>query len=157
MYNRIVVPLDGSELAECVLPHVDTIASGCGVREVTLVRVVPPVTLAPSDAMEGVYLNEKQLRQIEESMKNAAKTYLTETESKLKWPNVKLRSEVLEGPVADTLTDYANQNKPDLIIIATHGRGGISRWVYGSVADRILRSVCVPVLMVRAPGCMPGV
>jgi nucleotide-binding universal stress UspA family protein len=45
----------------------------------------------------------------------------------------------------------------DLIIIATHGRSGVSRWVWGSVADRILRSSCVPVLMVRAPGCVPGI
>jgi len=45
----------------------------------------------------------------------------------------------------------------DLIVIATHGRSGVSRWVWGSVADRILRSACVPVLMVRAPGCFPGI
>ncbi|MBI2829680.1 MAG: universal stress protein [Chloroflexi bacterium] len=157
MYNRIVVPLDGSQLAECVLSHVETIAAGCGVREVILVRVVPPVVIAPSDAMEGVYINDKLLREIEESAMKTATTYLAEVESRLKWPNVKVRTQILQGPVADTLTDYVNKDKPDLIIIATHGRGGISRWVYGSVADRLLRSVCAPVLMVRAPGCMPGV
>ena len=43
------------------------------------------------------------------------------------------------------------------LVIATHGRSGVSRWVWGSVADRILRSACVPVLMVRAPGCVPGI
>ena len=49
------------------------------------------------------------------------------------------------------------KNEVDLIAISTHGRSGISRWVWGSVADRVLRSACVPVLMVRAPGCVPGV
>jgi nucleotide-binding universal stress UspA family protein len=53
------------------------------------------------------------------------------------------------------LADYATQNGVDLIIIASHGRSGVSRWVLGSVADRIVRNSCVPVMMVRAPGCEP--
>ena len=65
--------------------------------------------------------------------------------------------EVLEGSVAETLAAWAEQNDVDLIIIASHGRSGVSRWVMGSVADRILRSVCVPVMMIRAPGCTPGI
>ncbi len=59
------------------------------------------------------------------------------------------------GGVAEGIADYATKNDADLIIMATHGRSGISRWVLGSVADRVLRSSCVPVLMVRAPGCEP--
>ena len=55
------------------------------------------------------------------------------------------------------IAEYATKNEIDLIVIATHGRSGVSRWVWGSVADRILRSACVPVMMVRAPGCVPGV
>jgi nucleotide-binding universal stress UspA family protein len=55
------------------------------------------------------------------------------------------------------IADYAEKHGLDLIMIATHGRSGISRWVYGSVADRVLCSACVPVLMVRAPGCTPGI
>jgi nucleotide-binding universal stress UspA family protein len=61
------------------------------------------------------------------------------------------------GKVAESIADYATKNGVDLIIIATHGRSGVSRWVWGSVADRVLRSACVPVLMVRAPGCVPGI
>jgi len=52
---------------------------------------------------------------------------------------------------------YANKNGFELIIIATHGRSGLTRWVLGSVADRVLRSACVPVLMIRAPGCEPSI
>jgi nucleotide-binding universal stress UspA family protein len=55
------------------------------------------------------------------------------------------------------IADYASKNDVDLIIIATHGRSGVSRWVWGSVADHILRSACVPVLMIRAPGCVAGI
>jgi len=56
------------------------------------------------------------------------------------------------GSVADSLVDFAEAGGIDLIVIATHGRSGVSRWVRGSVADRVLRASRVPVLMVRAPG-----
>ena len=68
-----------------------------------------------------------------------------------------LSYEILEGKVADTLSHWAEKNEVDLIVIASHGRSGVSRWVMGSVADRVLRSACVPVLMIRAPGCAPGI
>ena len=58
------------------------------------------------------------------------------------------------GSVADKLIDYAEANEVDMILMATHGRSGVSRWVRGSIADRILRASRVPVLMVRAPGTM---
>ena len=61
---------------------------------------------------------------------------------------------VLVGPVADKLVDYVDANEIDLVLIATHGRSGISRWVRGSIADRVLRSARAPVLMVRAAGSM---
>ena len=66
-----------------------------------------------------------------------------------------MRSEVVTGRAADNLADFAAKNEVDLIIIATHGRSGISRWIWGSVADRILHSSSVPVLIVRPPGCEP--
>jgi nucleotide-binding universal stress UspA family protein len=68
-----------------------------------------------------------------------------------------LSYEVLEGKVADTLAQWAEKNGVGLIIIASHGRSGVTRWIMGSVADRVMRSACVPVLMVRAPGCFPGI
>ena len=61
------------------------------------------------------------------------------------------------GKAADMLADYVKGSDADLVVIASHGRSGISRWVYGSVADRLLRAACVPVLMVRAPGCIAGI
>ncbi|MFC2044869.1 universal stress protein, partial [Chloroflexota bacterium] len=75
----------------------------------------------------------------------------------LKYVDTSVKSEVLVGgQAADVIADYVTKEKADLVIIATHGRSGISRWVFGSTADRILRSACVPVLMVRAQGCVPG-
>ena len=76
---------------------------------------------------------------------------------KIRLQGAALNYEVLEGKVAETLAHWAEQNGVDLIVIASHGRSGVSRWVMGSVADRVLRSACVPVLMIRAPGCVPGI
>ncbi len=152
MYKKILVPLDGSKLAECVLPHVQTLAQGSEVKEIVFVRVVEPFYPRGDFVIE-----ESQLNKIEAGHKAAANEYLKNLISGLKYNGVKISYEVLHGFVADTLADYVHKNEFDLIVIATHGRSGISRWVWGSVADRILRSSCVPVLMIRAPGCVPGI
>ena len=74
--------------------------------------------------------------------------------SQLGKEGIGFETEVLVGRTADTLVTYSEANDIDLILMATHGRSGISRWVRGSVADRILRASRVPVLLVRAPGTM---
>ena len=162
MYKKIMVPLDGSELAECVLPHVEAIANGCGVGEVVLVRVVEPVTLIYGATTDGgsVFTEEdaERLRKkTDASNQTAAKDYLNQVAGKVKLGKVKVQKKLLSGKAAESLADYATNNDVDLVVIATHGRSGISRWVMGSVADRVLRSSCVPVLMVRVPGCIPGI
>jgi len=154
MYKKIMVPLDGSDLAECVLPHAEAIAMGCEVKNVIFVRAVEPLHLPSSS--EWVPTPEERER-IESSHRSEAQDYLAELVGRLKYGGVDLQSEVIMGKAAESLADYAEKNGVDLIVIATHGRSGVSRWMWGSVADRILRSACVPVLMVRAPGCVPGI
>ncbi len=153
MYKHIMVPLDGSALAECVLPHVDALAKVCLVENVTFVRVLKPIQFIAED----VTLPDKEWKRLYAEERAESENYLKQLVSRLKYDKVNVKWQVLEGQVADNLVDYAVKNNVDLIIIATHGRSGISRWVWGSVADRILRSACVPVLMVRAPGCVPGI
>ena len=77
--------------------------------------------------------------------------------NQLKDEGATLHAEVLEGRVTESLAQYALDNNIDLILIATHGRSGVTRWVRGSVADKVLRSANVPVLMVRAPGTKGGI
>ena len=154
MYQRILVPLDGSPLAECVFSHLENLAAGYQVKEVVLTRVVEPFRQITSS--EYVFQPEDVAR-INEEAKAAAQTYLREATTKIKLDGTAVKTELLTGNPPETLADYATRNKVDLLIIATHGRSGVSRWVWGSVADRILRSACVPVLMVRAPGCFPGI
>jgi nucleotide-binding universal stress UspA family protein len=158
MYTKIMVPLDGSELAECVLPHVEAITTGCKITNVVFVRVVAPIQLLVKLPAQGeLGFQEKDRREMEEHRKKTAKTYLEKIVQKTALEGAVLSYEVLEGRVAETLAHWAEQNDVDLIIIASHGRSGVSRWVMGSVADRLLRSVCVPVMMIRAPGCVPSI
>jgi nucleotide-binding universal stress UspA family protein len=153
MYQKILVPLDGSALAECVLAHLETLARGCQVKNVVLARVVEPFHLPTGDYV----MDPEQVKKFETEHKLAAETYLKTLAAKTNYAGVNLKTEVLYGMPADVLAEYATKNQVDLILIATHGRSGPSRWVWGSVADRILRSACTPVFMVRAPGCFPGI
>ena len=153
LYQKIMAPLDGSELAECVLPHVEALAKGCQVKEVTFVRVFEPFR-PPGGEFP---LSEEEVARLESENKAAILAYLQKLLGRFKVEGINVREEMLTGRVAETLAEYATEKKPDLIVIATHGRSGVSRWVWGSVADRLLRSSCVPVLMVRAPGCIPGI
>ena len=155
MYKKILVPLDGSELAECVLPHVAAIAGGCGVTSVTFLRVIEPYYLhAAMYAATGygisLGLREEDIEKIDAENRSAAEKYLSEVVSRAKYKGAQVQGEVFMGKAAEGIVDYAAKNGCDLIIIATHGRSGLSRWVWGSVADRVLRSANVPVLMVRA-------
>jgi len=153
MYQTILVPLDGSSLAECVLPHVEGLARGSQVKRVIFVRVVEPFHLPTGDYP----IDEERVKKIEAEHKLLAEKYVKEIANQAKYGGVRVESAVLYGRVPESLAEFAEKQKADLIVIATHGRSGVSRWVWGSVADRILRSSCVPVLMVRAPGCVPGI
>ena len=156
MYEKIMVPLDGSELAECVLPHVEGLIKGCHVSNVVFLCVVEPPPPMPSHYVEASIRPEIYV-ETEPARKSAAKDYLDQIKNRLKYEGTELHSEVLVGRVADSLADYTEKNDIDLILIATHGRSGVTRWVRGSVADKILRYSNVPVLMVRAPGTKGGI
>jgi nucleotide-binding universal stress UspA family protein len=160
VYPKIIVPLDGSKLAECVFPHLESIAKGCGAAEISFIRVVETARL-PMGVEEGGSAMvedtmEKIRKRFEDAAKEEANAYLDRIIRERRLPNVSLRKEVLVGYPADTIAGYGEKMGADLIVIATHGLSGLSRWTMGSVADRVLRAACVPVLMVRVPGCVPG-
>jgi nucleotide-binding universal stress UspA family protein len=153
MYKKILVPLDGSELAECVLPHVEAIAAGCDTASVVFLRVLE--TYIPN--INYTYIGATLQQEMEGKNEKEARDYLENIAGRVKLGKVAVEQQVVTGRAAESIADYATKNKVDLIAIATHGRSGVSRWAWGSVADRVLRSACVPVLMVRAPGCVPGI
>lgn len=167
MYKKILVPLDGSKLTECALPHVEELAKGCGTEEVILITVTEQVqgrTRAP-EAQELYRSSDRSEFQRTGSeitvtfgkKEGQAQRYLGRIARKLESEGVKVHTEVLFWPPAEAIASYAEQNGADIIVMSSHGRSGPSRWAYGSVADKVLRSSCIPVLMIRAPGCVPGI
>ena len=153
MYKRIMVPLDGSELAERVLPHVNTFVSAFPATSAVLVRVVEPSpSLFDDTASISSTSREKMIadiKQIDEKRKLDAAAYLDGVIQKVTSEGGKFTSVVLSGRVAERLAEYIEKQDMDLVIIATHGRSGISRWVRGSIAERVLTASRCPVLLVR--------
>ncbi|MCD6358912.1 MAG: universal stress protein [Dehalococcoidia bacterium] len=159
MYQKIVVPVDGSELAEGVLSQVATMTEGCSQGEVVFLRIVERVS-APVNG--GYYaLGKASWLKVEEDARARAEEYMKDLKGRVDYGRVKVSCEVIaevaSRDVADQIAAYVKKSGADLVVISTHGRSGISRWAWGSVADRLLRSISVPVLMVRAAGCTEGV
>src|SRR3990170_1672841 len=100
MYNKILVPLDGSKLAECVLPHVEDIAKGCSAEAVVLIRVVETLYM-PITAGEGYSLSTRDLQRIEEEAKTDAARYLNDLIGRLKYGKVSIKTEVIVGKPAE--------------------------------------------------------
>jgi len=153
MYDRIVVLLDGSELAEQVLPHVAEIARGRG-SELHLLSIIPttvPMVAAGVDAYplrmsaELLALETMERERVEDELD----AYLREVAERLADVAASTRVVTRFGRPAEEILQYAEEVGADLIAMSTHGRSGISRWVYGSVADKVLRGAHCPVLLVR--------
>lgn len=149
MYKKIMVPLDGSKLAECALPHLETIALGCQPAEVIIVQAVEPIAI-PYGVEMSKFASLEQVKEFETHHKAAAEKYQAGVIRQLKEKGIAATGAVIYGKAGDALTEYAEKNRIDLVIIATHGRSGLSRWTWGSVADRLLHSLRMPVLMIRA-------
>ena len=142
MYKKIMVPLDGSELAECVLPHVEAFIKGYNIKDVILVRVVEPERPYYGE----VPIDPEIVAESEAARKASAMDYLDLVVNQLKYEGTEIHREVIVGRVGESLADCAENNDINLVLIATHGRSGVTRWVRGSVADKILResaTVCI--------------
>ena len=153
MFKRIMVPLDGSELAECVIPYVEDFIVQDQVEVIVFVRVVKPV-IPPAGFDDSIPYLPEDWSKWESEKKTSAEDYLKKVVSRLKQNGAEFQTEVLVGRIGNSLLDYIKANDFNLIVISSHGRSGLSRWVRGSVADKILSASHIPVLMVRAPGSM---
>jgi nucleotide-binding universal stress UspA family protein len=153
VYGKILVPLDGSELAEGVLPYVRELA-GRFDSEVVLLQVVTPVSRLLAEtapvSMGEATLGAEAASEAAEAERKEAMSYLEGVVRRLKAGNVSARWEVIEGIAGDVIVEYAHREGVDLIAMSTHGRSGLVRLVYGSVADHVLRHAGTPVLLVRS-------
>ncbi|MDO9229734.1 MAG: universal stress protein [Syntrophales bacterium] len=149
MYQKILVPLDGSKLAECALSHVKNLVKGGAVGEVTLLNVVN--VYIPG---RGEYAGRIDINAIRESLFMESRKYLADIESRLASEGIKVKKESLEGNrPADTIADYAQKNGTDMIVIATHGYTGLKKLMLGSVALGVLHESHIPVLLIRPESC----
>ncbi|HWT83312.1 MAG TPA: universal stress protein [Candidatus Acidoferrum sp.] len=146
MYKKIFVPLDGSDLAEKVLPHAIALAKGSG-AEVTLATVVE-LSLGAAGAKLDAFPQAAAEQKM--ALRGEAMVYLQKVQRDLKGQGVAADVVVLEGDVASQIITYAEQKGFDLIAMATHGRSGIDRFLMGSIAEKVVRSTLKPVLLIRA-------
>jgi nucleotide-binding universal stress UspA family protein len=143
MYERVLVPLDGSERAEGILPLVEQMAGPLD-AEFVLLRVVEPISPAEAMASAGVVTPDTYtLREMD------AKRYLLKVEHGLSKKGLRVRTRVALGPPAEEILAAAKATGADLIAMATHARSGLGRILFGSVAEAVLHASPVPVLMMR--------
>ena len=144
MYHKILVPLDGSKRAEKILPHVEELAKRYKAK-VILLQVVEYKAITTT---EGAYitLSDQEFDQA----KNQAETYLEEIQGEFRGKNIESQTHVINGPVVEGIISIAAQEGVDLIALASHGRGGVSRVFYGSVAAGLVHRVDRPLLIIRS-------
>jgi nucleotide-binding universal stress UspA family protein len=170
MLQRILVPLDGSELATGVLPYVKEISQRCDPVDVILLHVVRPpsghtaAVFMPLDSdfpgarMPGsevdLEIAEHPIYREQEmaSLRGEVEAALTPLARDLREAGISTRIDVAFGRPAQQIVTYAEREEMDLIAMSTHGRSGVSRWILGSVADKVLRGTNLPVMLVRPPG-----
>ena len=156
LFEKILVPLDGSALAECVLPYVEKLAQGCEMKEITLLSICEgPVIRAdyPSDISPDW---DKHVKELTEYTEKQCGLYLDKIQKELLSVGVPVKTATFIGRPETDIAEYAKKNNMDMIVMASHGRSGISRIAYGSITERVFRNACVPILIIRAPGCVPG-
>jgi nucleotide-binding universal stress UspA family protein len=142
MYKKILVPLDGSPLAESVLPHAQALARAEGAEIVLL--SVPPI---PS--WEYLSRSPGLASKIIEDIEIETEEYLETEVTRLEKEGSKVTSIMRKGPIPDMILQVADEVHADLIAMSTHGRTGVQRWLLGSVADRVVHYSHIPVMLVH--------
>lgn len=175
-YKKVVVPLDGSKLAEIVIPHVEEIAAGCHISEVELVtvteslRVYAPQSEPVEEYPQRYSLSDQLTGRIYRAdsgtllkvpldvgkMAKSGKDYLLRVAKRLEAKGLNPRINVLVGNVAEEIVHFAEEENADLIIMASHGRSGISHWAIGSVAEKVFRATDIPLLLVKPKSSLKG-
>lgn len=147
MYKTILVPLDGSKRAEAIMPYVESLAKSYE-SEVILMQVVEPRPyVVQPDSIYPLFDQQDLERRTQE-----AKDYLASREEKLRRKGIPCRAQVAHGPIVEEIINVAEHERADLIAMVSHGRTGLSRVFYGSVAAGVLNRVDRPLLLIRSLG-----
>jgi nucleotide-binding universal stress UspA family protein len=145
MYKKILVPLDGSQLAEVALPYAEELSGRLG-SEIILIYVHEPV-----DAINQ-RMREFYLQKMVESVSQSAEKYSSQSGKKT---TNNVRAVILSGNPAEEIVKYADKEDISLIVMSTHGESGIRQWSLGSVASKVVRVTSRPVALIRAATAQP--
>ena len=151
MYQTILVPLDGSVRAERILPHVEDLAIQYK-SKVIFLQVMEPLQIASP----SMHISSALTDTIKESLKDFNRryeennAYLAGKQGEFREKGIDTRKFVEQGPVVETIIAVAQRENADLIAIASHGRSGMSRVFYGSVAAGIMQQIDRPLLVIRS-------
>ncbi len=145
MYNTILVPLDGSKRAERILSHVEEMARRYNAKVVFLQVEEEALHLEYDEVIDISRYHQER-----ERMKKEAESYLSDLEGEFREKGIETRKLISYGPVVKAILNAAEQEDADLIAIASHGYGGLSRIFYGSVAAGVLNCVDRPMLIIRS-------
>lgn len=140
MYTTILAPLDGSELSERALPIAISLAQATGAKLVLVRATSSPVP-------PGIDTPEPERKEVEQ-----AGAYLADIADRIKAHGVEVETAVQFAEPAEGIAIETRAHKADIIVMCTHGRSGLGRWFFGSVAERVLTQTTVPVLLVRPVG-----
>lgn len=143
MYKRALVPLDGSPMAESIIPFLTEIAGPLDMS-ITLLRVLEPITTVATDFGEPVVVDDLRARARD------AEEYLAPLAVMLRARGIDVSWCVRRGRADSEILEAARETHADLIVMSTHGRSGVGRLLFGSIAEQVLRQADVPVFMMRA-------
>jgi nucleotide-binding universal stress UspA family protein len=155
VFQKLLIPLDGSQLAEAVLPYAIELASRCG-SKVLLIQVVPLVGQVAAMGLAGAAdmtpVTPPDMEALNEALAaevRRAELYLQEVAKRLSERNLEVEWEIRRGTPAQEIVQCAKDREASLIAISTHGRSGLGRLIFGSVADQVLRQSGLPILLVK--------
>ena len=145
-YKKIMVTLDGSTFASQALPHAEKLARLYGAELILFQVASDAETVSQMLGARGsvFHVDKRQIDSVDEATET-----LKEMANKLNLQKIKTTPVVVVGRPAESIIDYAQENGVDLIVMTTHGRSGLARWVYGSVADKVLKGARRSVFLVR--------
>jgi len=147
MYKKILVPLDRSKRAEVILHHVKNIAMSFKATVIFFI-VIEPVLFLEHDEVIGM----SKYLEISDQQKKETESYLADLQTEFRSGGIKVQTLIGYGPVVKAIIDVANSENVDLLAMASHGRSGLSRTFYGSIAAGVLQRIDRPLLLIRSRG-----
>lgn len=145
MYNNILVPMDGSQRAEAILPHVENLARRFQAKVIFLIVEEPPLLLGYDEVIDM-----SRYQKDRDQKKKQTEAYLASLQKAFQQKGVRAKALYGHGPVVNAIIDTAQRENAELIAMASHGRSGLSRTFYGSIAAGVLQRIDRPLLLIRS-------